>query len=168
MKTLATIVALATLIASPAFAQSPKASGAVSFGNKYVGQDPDAGIRSQLLREFMHETRPGTIEDGTIIRESDLPRHFENGKENQPKQPGRTEGDTMNPANPPDEKGGKPPKDDEAANMGKPGKDLQLDKAIDLLKNWDKGQIAKLENDRAAASASAATPSADEGAKEQQ
>jgi len=52
MKTLATIVALATLIASPAFAQSPKASGVVSFGNKYVGQDPDAGIRSQLLREF--------------------------------------------------------------------------------------------------------------------
>jgi hypothetical protein len=51
MKTLATIVALATLIASPAFAQSPK-SNAVTFGNKYVGQDPDAGIRSQLMRDY--------------------------------------------------------------------------------------------------------------------
>ncbi len=51
MKTLATIVALATLIASPAFAQSPK-STAVTVGNKYVGQDPDAGIRSQLMRDY--------------------------------------------------------------------------------------------------------------------
>ncbi len=51
MKTLATIVALATLIASPAFAQSPK-STSVTVGNKYVGQDPDAGIRSQLMRDY--------------------------------------------------------------------------------------------------------------------
>jgi hypothetical protein len=51
MKTLATIVALATLIASPAFAQSSK-STTVTFGNKYVGQDPDAGIRSQLMRDY--------------------------------------------------------------------------------------------------------------------
>ena len=51
MKTLATIVALATLIASPAFAQSPK-STSVTVGNKYVGQDPDADIRSQLMRDY--------------------------------------------------------------------------------------------------------------------
>ncbi len=51
MKTFATIVALATLIASPAFAQSPK-STSVTVGNKYVGQDPDAGIRSQLMRDY--------------------------------------------------------------------------------------------------------------------
>jgi len=51
MKTLATVLALATLIASPAFAQSPK-STTVTVGNKYVGQDPDAAIRSQLLRDY--------------------------------------------------------------------------------------------------------------------
>jgi hypothetical protein len=53
MKTLATIVAFATLIASPAFAQSPtKSSDTVTFGGKYVGQDPDPAIRSQLMRDY--------------------------------------------------------------------------------------------------------------------
>lgn len=52
MKTLATIVALATLIASPAFAQTPPKSSTVTVGGKYVGQDPDAGIRSQLMRDY--------------------------------------------------------------------------------------------------------------------
>jgi len=53
MKTLATVLALATLIASPAFAQSPQAaSSQVVVGNKYVGQDPDPGIRSQLMRDY--------------------------------------------------------------------------------------------------------------------
>jgi len=52
MKTLATIVALATLIASPAFAQTPPKSNTVTVGDKYVGQDPDAGIRSQLMRDY--------------------------------------------------------------------------------------------------------------------
>ena len=53
MKTLATVLALATLIASPAFAQSPQApSSQVVVGNKYVGQDPDAAIRSQLIRDY--------------------------------------------------------------------------------------------------------------------
>jgi hypothetical protein len=40
------------LIASPAFAQTPPKSNSVTFGNKYVGQDPDAGIRSQLMRDY--------------------------------------------------------------------------------------------------------------------
>ena len=52
MKTLVTIVALATLIASPAFAQTPPKSNSVTVGGKYVGQDPDAGIRSQLMRDY--------------------------------------------------------------------------------------------------------------------
>jgi hypothetical protein len=52
MKTLATMLAVATFVASPAFAQSPKPSTEVVFGNKYVGQDPDAGIRSQLMRDY--------------------------------------------------------------------------------------------------------------------
>ena len=53
MKTLAILAAFATFIAAPAFAQPPSAStsNAVSFGSKYVGQDPDIGIRSQLKRD---------------------------------------------------------------------------------------------------------------------
>ena len=54
MKFLATALAVATFIASPAFAQSPNAPAPsqVVVGNKYVGQDPDAGIRSQLIRDY--------------------------------------------------------------------------------------------------------------------
>jgi hypothetical protein len=52
MKTLATIAAVAALIASPAFAQTPPKSNSVTVGGKYVGQDPDAGIRSQMLRDY--------------------------------------------------------------------------------------------------------------------
>ena len=53
MKILATALAVATLLASPAFAQSPYApSNQVVVGNKYVGQDPDQNIRSQLLRDY--------------------------------------------------------------------------------------------------------------------
>jgi len=36
---------------------------------------------------------PADIEEHTVIRESDLPRHFNNGKEIKPEQPGRTEDD---------------------------------------------------------------------------
>lgn len=57
MKTLATIVVFATFIAAPAFAQAPsKSSDVVSFGGKYVGQDPDAAIRSELRRDYQHHT----------------------------------------------------------------------------------------------------------------
>jgi hypothetical protein len=53
MKFLATALAVATFIASPAFAQSPRAqSNQVVVGNKYVGQDPDPSIRSQLIRDY--------------------------------------------------------------------------------------------------------------------
>jgi hypothetical protein len=73
-KTLIATLALATLVASPAFAQSnvhrvrhtvnppnnPYASAqdyaahdpnAVVFGNTIIGQDPDINIRSQMLRD---------------------------------------------------------------------------------------------------------------------
>jgi len=57
MKTLTTIVALATFIAAPAFAQVPKASSnTVTFGGKYIGQDPDAAIRHELLRDYSVHT----------------------------------------------------------------------------------------------------------------
>lgn len=52
MKTLAAVLAVATFIASPAFAQSPQTGTQVIVGNKFVGQDPDPGIRSQLMRDY--------------------------------------------------------------------------------------------------------------------
>ncbi len=52
MKTLASILAVATFVASPAFAQAPRPSDKVVIGNKYVGQDPDPAIRSQLMRDY--------------------------------------------------------------------------------------------------------------------
>ena len=87
------------------------------------------------------------IEEHTVIRESDLPRHFNNGKEIKPKQPGRTEGEThSSPATDNKAKPGSP----EAARE-KPAKDVQLAKAIDVLKHWDslKGQLAKNDSDNA-------------------
>jgi hypothetical protein len=45
-------MALATFVAAPAFAQSPKSATEVVFGNKTVGQDPDPAIRSQMMRDY--------------------------------------------------------------------------------------------------------------------
>jgi len=53
MKTIATLVAFATFIAAPAIAQTPpKSSQTVIIGGQYVGQDPDAAIRSELRRDY--------------------------------------------------------------------------------------------------------------------
>jgi hypothetical protein len=52
MKTLATLLAVATFAASPAFAQSPKVQDQIIVGDKYVGQDPDPAVRSQMLRDY--------------------------------------------------------------------------------------------------------------------
>jgi hypothetical protein len=66
MKTLITTVALATLIASPVFAQTKPTSAPahsqvqkhsrnaqwdVYVGGKYIGSDPDPTIRSQLIND---------------------------------------------------------------------------------------------------------------------
>lgn len=49
MKTLAATLALIALIAAPAFAQKAPQSSAGSVYS--CGSDPDAGIRSELLRD---------------------------------------------------------------------------------------------------------------------
>jgi FlaG/FlaF family flagellin (archaellin) len=66
MKTLITTIALATLIATPVFAQtkhtsaqartqvqkhSTNGSWDVYVGGKYIGSDPDPTIRSQLIND---------------------------------------------------------------------------------------------------------------------
>ena len=57
MKTVATLLAIATFAASPAFAQSPKMQDQIIVGDKYIGQDPDPAVRSQMLRD--HDTNAG-------------------------------------------------------------------------------------------------------------
>lgn len=82
---------------------------------------------------------PVNVEDHTVIRESDLPHHFHNGKERESSEPGDTSA--------------KPLKEDKGktgagqSSKDKPAKDIQLAKAIDLLKHWDtlKAQLAKNE-----------------------
>jgi hypothetical protein len=52
-----TLLAFATFIAAPAFAQAPpKPSDIVNFGGKYVGQDPDRAIRHELSRDYTVHT----------------------------------------------------------------------------------------------------------------
>jgi carboxyl-terminal processing protease len=111
-----------------------------------VGITPDIEVEAPKPTLASLEIQPD-IEEHTVIRESDLPRHFNNGKEIKPKQPGRTEGEThSSPATDNKAKPGSP----EAARE-KPAKDVQLAKAIDVLKHWDslKGQLAKNDSDNA-------------------
>ena len=56
MKILVTALALATVIAAPAFAQKAKTAPttAVTVDDKVVGQDPDANIRFELRKEYLH------------------------------------------------------------------------------------------------------------------
>jgi carboxyl-terminal processing protease len=105
-----------------------------------VGITPDIGVEAPKPTLASLEI-PADIEEHTVIRESDLPRHFNNGKEIKPEQPGRTEGETRTaPRNEGKGKAGAT-----EAGKEKPPKDIQLAKAIDVLKHWDslKGQLAK-------------------------
>jgi hypothetical protein len=56
MQTFVTARALATAIAAPAFAQKakPAPSTAVVVDGQVVGQDPDANIRFELRKEYLH------------------------------------------------------------------------------------------------------------------
>jgi hypothetical protein len=51
-----TIAAFAALVASQAFARTPP-TDVVTFGLAYIGQDPDPGVRSQVMRD--HATHLG-------------------------------------------------------------------------------------------------------------
>jgi hypothetical protein len=45
-------VALATFVAAPAFAQKAVDPAKVMVGGKFVGKDPDAGVRFELRRDW--------------------------------------------------------------------------------------------------------------------
>jgi len=119
-----------------------------------VGITPDIGVEEPRPTLASLEV-PADIEEHTVIRESDLPRHFNNGKEVKPQQPGRTEGEPHSTS--PNGSKSKATGATEAAK-GKPATDVQLAKAIDVLKHWDslKGQLAK--NDSSSDNATATKP----------
>ena len=97
-----------------------------------VGITPDVIVEEPKLTQAAAEI-PGDVDDETI-RESDLPRHFTNGKG------GAGNGNTPGSIH------GK----GHALSLpqSKPAKDVQLDKAIQLLKHWKsfQEQLAKSEN----------------------
>jgi carboxyl-terminal processing protease len=100
-----------------------------------VGITPDMVVEEPKLTQAAAEV-PGDVDEETI-RESDLPRHFTNGKSG----PGKGNG-ALGP-------GSKPGKSHALAlPQAKPAKDVQLDKAIQLLKHWKsfQEQLAKSEN----------------------
>jgi hypothetical protein len=52
MKTIITVAALIAALASPSFAQTARQTGpAVISGNQNLGNDPDANVRLDLMRE---------------------------------------------------------------------------------------------------------------------
>jgi carboxyl-terminal processing protease len=114
-----------------------------------VGITPDVDV--ELPKPSLAALElPGEIEDRSI-RESDLPRHFRNGKEN--KGENAPAGEPASPVTPQggqssDNSGSKPGAKTASA---KPEKDIQMERALDLLKHWDtwKSQLAK--NDASAA-----------------
>jgi hypothetical protein len=50
MKTLITTLALATLVATSAFA-APRPGDVVNYSGKVIGHDPDANIRGGLMKD---------------------------------------------------------------------------------------------------------------------
>ncbi len=89
-----------------------------------VGITPDVVV--EVPRPVLASLElPGEVEERTIIRESDLPRHFSNGKEPKSKEPAGSEGDTS--ATPPAEGTHKT-----QAGKEKPAKDVQLERAVRL------------------------------------
>ncbi len=99
-----------------------------------VGITPDVVVEQPKLLPAAAEV-PGDVDEETI-RESDLPHHFTNGKSGKP-------GESPGSGN----HGGS-----KSRSLGlphaKPAKDVQLDKAIDLLKHWKsfQEQLATADN----------------------
>src|SRR5271170_2216124 len=116
-----------------------------------VGITPDVDV--ELPKETLASItqQGGEFDQNPEIHERDLPHHFQNGQKKDDKNPAA--GESAAPAPGPD--GDKGPGAKGA--KGKEEKDVQLDKAIDILKHWNsfKLQLAKGET---SPDASAAEP----------
>lgn len=119
-----------------------------------VGITPDVDVEQPRPTLASLEV-PGVVEDRSVIRERDLPHHFGNGQAH-PEKPGShaAPADGQGAAKPGDG-AGKPGASAGKGVKAEPTKDVQLDRALELLKHWDsfKMQLAKNESIAAAASA---------------
>jgi carboxyl-terminal processing protease len=102
-----------------------------------VGITPDVEVEPPKPSLASLEIPGGAVEEHPEIRERDLPHHFKNGQAHKKSESG---GET---AAPPSGEPSKPSPEGAAAE--KPQKDVQLEKAIDILKHWNqfKTQLAK-------------------------
>ena len=129
-----------------------------------VGITPDVDVEPPKATLASLQSQGAQINEGAEIHEADLPHHFKNGKDTS-KNPDAKPGDES--AAPSDDKGdgakgdskdGKNAKGDD--KKPKEEKDVQLERAIDILKHWNtfKLQLAKGETQHEAAAESSTKP----------
>jgi carboxyl-terminal processing protease len=131
-----------------------------------VGITPDVDVEPPKATLAALELQGAEINSSPEIHESDLPHHFKNGKDkNKDKEeakPGDSSSNSQTAPSVVEDKPGKP--DGKAGAKGdkakKEEKDVQLDRAIDILKHWNtfKLQLAKGETQPAAAASESAKP----------
>ena len=93
--------------------------------------------------------------DEDEVHERDLLHHFKNGQQSPAKGGTAAPAPASNPINAVPEPA--KPADDTGANAGKPVKDVQLDKAIDVLEHWSKYKVQLAKADDALAPVPAAS-----------
>jgi carboxyl-terminal processing protease len=116
-----------------------------------VGITPDVDVQppKETLASITQEG--AEINENPEIHESDLPHHFQNGQKKDDKNPNTYSTGVSTVPAPGNEKGDKGP--GVKGSKPKEEKDVQLDRAIDILKHWNsyKEQLAKGETQSAAA-----------------
>jgi carboxyl-terminal processing protease len=116
-----------------------------------VGITPDVDVQppKETLASITQEG--AEINENPEIHESDLPHHFQNGQKKDDKNPNTYSTGVSTVPAPGNEKGDKGP--GVKGGKAKEEKDVQLDRAIDILKHWNsyKEQLAKGETQSAAA-----------------
>src|SRR5271170_2123401 len=114
-----------------------------------VGITPDVVVELPKPTLASLEIPGGAVEEHPEIHERDLPHHFQNGQNTGAKPATGPNGETAAPA--PADNGELMP---EGAKGAKEMKDIQLDKAIDILKHWDtfKTQLARSDTPPASSS----------------
>jgi carboxyl-terminal processing protease len=107
-----------------------------------VGITPDVDVEPPKETLASLKLQGAEINESPEIHEADLPHHFKNGKDVS-KDKGANSGEQSAAPAAPADKPGKP--DDKGAKGKKEEKDVQLDRAIEILKHWNtfKLQLAK-------------------------
>jgi len=107
-----------------------------------VGITPDVDVEPPKPTLASLEIQGGEVDENPEIHERDLPGHFKNGQIQKPDSTGDTETGTSPQASP---AASPKPGDKASGAKSEKEKDVQLDKAIDILKHWNtfKLQLAK-------------------------